>query len=261
MVPEKVGGLLYGIGRAIPFWFDAASYLFAIVTAALIRSDIRPRSDLDPAAQSPKRSGFARDMGDGMRVVLGDAFLRAVLVIAPLVNFALTGAVFALTVVLRQSGFDAGLVGGANAVFAVGGLVGAMLAPRLIARMKIAPLIRLAILVTVASVGVEAILAGTLFMAVPLVVAALFAPAFNAALFTRIGLEVPAKLQGRVLSVVILLATASAALAPAATGLLLHITTAGAAIGLLTGLLVVASIASFTLSGLRRATSPYLQSD
>lgn len=102
-----------------------------------------------------------------MRVVLGDAFLRAVLVIAPLVNFALTGAVFALTVVLRQSGFDAGLVGGANAVFAVGGLVGAMLAPRLIARLKIAPLIRLAILVTVASVGVEAILAGTLFMAVP----------------------------------------------------------------------------------------------
>lgn len=261
LIGPSLGGLLYGIGRAIPFWFDAASYVFALVTAALIRSDLRPRSDLDPAAQSPKRSGFARDMGDGMRVVLGDAFLRAVLVIAPLVNFALTGAVFALTVVLRQSGFDAGLVGGANAVFAVGGLVGAMLAPRLIARLKIAPLIRLAILVTVASVGVEAILAGTLFMAVPLVVAALFAPAFNAALFTRIGLEVPAKLQGRVLSVVILLATASAALAPAATGLLLHITTAGAAIGLLTGLLVVASIASFTLSGLRRAPSPYLQSD
>ncbi len=256
LVGPALGGIFYGLGRAIPFWFDAASYAFALVTAALIRADLRPqRPEAVPSdGSAPERDGFARGIVEGLRAVLADPFLRAVVVVAPLVNFALTGAVFALTVVLRQAGVDAGLIGAANAVFAIGGLLGALLAPRLMARVSITPLIRLVIVASTASLAVEAAFAGSLIMAIPLVVAALFAPAFNAALFTRIGIEVPARMQGRVLSVVILLATASAALAPAVTGLLIHSTSGSIAIGFLAVLLALAGIASFMLRGLRPVT-------
>lgn len=240
-----LGGLLYGLGRAVPFFADALSYLVSLLAVAALRTPLQ--SDRSPR---PRRSLLA-EIGDGLAHVRASGFLRALLTVAAPLNAALTGAVFTVTVVLRQAGTPAGTIGGLQALLGVGGLLGAVAAAELTRRL---PLPRLAVLVCAASmvaVTTTAVLSGRLLMGLPLVAAVFLAPAANAALFARLGATVPDALASRVVSVVLLIATCAAALAPVACGLLIGVAGGRTALLCCTAVLVIALVVALTSRALR----------
>ena len=75
-------------------------------------------------------------MADGLRIVWQVPLLRAVMIMAPLVNFAFNGVTFTITLALRQHGTSTAVIGLVQAAIAVGGLLGALVAPRLQGRLR-----------------------------------------------------------------------------------------------------------------------------
>jgi predicted MFS family arabinose efflux permease len=119
------------------------------------------------------------------------------------------------------------VIGGAEAVIMVGGLAGALAAAQIRARVTVRQSI---LLLTV--IGALAMLAAAAIMpspsiAVPLAVPLVLSPATNAALFAIMLRGTPASMHGRATNSLMQVATALAALAPLAGGLVVENASAG----------------------------------
>jgi MFS family permease len=241
-----LGGFLFALGRAVPFLGDALSYLVSAGMVSRIRGRFRPE-------RTGERTGLWREAAEGIRLVWSHQLLRAVVIQAPLVNFAFNGVIFTITLALRQHGTAPGVIGLAQAGIAGGGLLGALAAPRLQGRL---PLRQVVITLTVtgtALFAVAALLLPSPLVAVPVAVTLLLAPAANAALFAAMLRATPDHMRGRVNSTVTQAAMGLATLAPLTAGLLVQhfsgrwaLTAFAAAIG-------AAAILCTVLPGLRDA--------
>lgn len=236
-----LGGLLFGIGRSLPFLGNALTFLLSLVAVLFIREPMQQPREQEPA------SGAAA-VAEGVRFVLRNPFLRALLLIAAPLNMAVTGMIFAITVSLERVGTPPVLVGLATTIFGLGGFLGALAAP---AMQRWLPLPALVIVLCWSTAGLMAL--STLFptsvlAAVPLAAAVFLGPTANAALFGYQAAITPDRLQGRVVSVIFMAATSAAALAPGLAGLLLARLPAGPAM-LVFPLLVAVSAVFATLSG------------
>ncbi len=143
-----LGGVLYSLGRALPFVGDAVSYGVSVLTSSRITGQF------SPASTEPHDHGLWKEAFDGVRVIWRDALLRAVMIQAPLINFAFTGVIFTVILALRRHGYSASVVGLTQAAIMVGGLLGAVAAPKFQGRL---PLSKLVVLITAC---------GTLFLGV-----------------------------------------------------------------------------------------------
>ncbi|MCX4743956.1 MFS transporter [Kitasatospora sp. NBC_01287] len=250
-----LGGLLFGLGRALPFLGNALSFLLSLSALLCIRRPLQqPRPDpaSDPASVPASVPGGT--WWQGPRFVLGNPFLRSLIVIAAPLNMAFTGMIFALTISLRRSGLPPVLVGLVTMTIGVGGLLGAFTAPALQRRLRLPTLIRVICWSTAALMALSVLLSTGIAAAVPLAVAVFLGPAANAALFGYQAAVTPDHLQGRVVSVVLLAATSATALAPALAGVLLsHV--AGRTAMLAFPLLVVAAAVVATFGGGIRSMS------
>ncbi len=188
-----LGGLLFGLGRALPFLGNALSHLLSLVAVSLIR---RPLQEVRREAPQPAAVSAIQ----GLRFLLGHPFLRALLVIAAPLNMAFTGMIFAMTLALLDAGVAPALVGLAGTVFALGGFLGALVAPALQRRLPLPLLMKLLCWTTAALMAVSTLLAGTVPAAIPLAAAVFLGPTANAALFAHQAAVTPDHLQGRVVS-------------------------------------------------------------
>jgi hypothetical protein len=216
IVGPPLGGLLYTLGRAVPFAVDAVSYGISVVTSRRIRGDFASQSDVE------LQRGLWAEALDGLKHLWQNPILRAVLIQAPLINFAVSGAIFTVILGLRKNGTSAVVIGVAEAVIMTGGLVGAVLAPQIRSRVSV----RQALLLLTGT-GTVAMLAAAAIMpspavAVPLAVPLVLSPATNAALFALMLRGTPPAMHGRVTNSIMQVATALAALAPLASGLVVE---------------------------------------
>ncbi|WP_330237524.1 MFS transporter [Streptomyces sp. NBC_00525] len=209
----SLGGLLYSIGRAIPFLFDALTYIVSFTLISRIRRPLQ-----QPREGRPKGS-LVRDILEGLKYVVSSPFLRGVLFTATPINFALVSAQFSVTLALTESGYTPAVLGMAQGVIAVGGLLGALSAPWIQGRVTFYPLLLATVSTLFVLMVVSALSVGRFLMVLPLALGLFLAPAINAALFGRLAVTTPNHLQGRVISVVVLLATASASAAPLSSGM------------------------------------------
>lgn len=209
-----LGGAVYGLGPAVAFLAQALSYGLSALAIARIHAPLQ-----DSRPRTSKRS-IAQEVREGVSYVVGDRFLRAVILVAAPVNFALTGAIFCMTVALQLAGAGADEIGLAQACIGFGGLAGALAASRLIRRISLRRLTVLVCAALALAILAAAALNGRLVMVLPLAAGFFLAPAVNAALYARIGSSTPDHLLSRVLSVVLLAATGASALAPGVCGFL-----------------------------------------
>lgn len=122
-----LGGVLFGIGRSLPFLADGLSYAFSIVSLLWMRTPFQEQRERDPA---PLRS----QIREGITFLWGHAYLRASALIFAGDNFVFQGLFLTLIVVSRRDGLSGGTIGALIAVFGGTSLVGSLLAPR-VARM------------------------------------------------------------------------------------------------------------------------------
>ena len=215
LVGPALGGFLFGLGRAVPFAADAVSYLFSAGAVSRIRGKFR-------AGRSGERPALWREAIEGLHLVWRNQLLRTVIIEAPLVNFALTGAIFTITLALRRAGTAPGVIGLTQAGIMAGGLLGAVIAPKLQGRLS---LWHLVIAITTAGtvlLGVAAVVLPSPLVALPVAIPLLLAPTGNAALIAAMLRATPEGMRGRVNSTIIVATTGLAALAPLTSGLLVE---------------------------------------
>jgi MFS family permease len=243
-----LGGVLFGLGRAVPFLADAVSYAVSFGTVSRIRGRFRPK-------RVAERKPLWREVADGLELVWQVPLLRAVLIMAPLVNFAFNGVIFTITVALRQDGTSTTVIGLVQAGIMVGGLLGAVVAPRLQGRLRLSTMVTAITLAGSLLFSVAAVLTPSPLVAAPVAVALLLAPAANAALFAVMLRSAPEEMRGRVSNTVLMVATALSTLAPLIAGLLVQHVSGSWAVGAFAAAMAVAAVLTLILPGLRQAES------
>jgi MFS family permease len=170
-----LGGLLVQLLTApAALLVDAVSYLASALCVGRIR-----RPEPEPAVPE-RRPALRAEVGDGLRLVFGNRYLRAIAGEGFLFNFFLqfVETLFVLYAV-RQLGFSPGLVGGVIGVGSIGGLLGSVVAARVAARMRFGPAVSLGCVVACAGPILLPLVTGPLWLAVALAVAAFFLLGFG----------------------------------------------------------------------------------
>jgi MFS family permease len=241
-----LGGVLFGLARAVPFFGDAVSYLVSVGTVSRIRGRFRPE-------RTAERKALWREVAEGVQLVKDDPLLRAVAIQAPLINFAFNGVVFAIMLDLRRHGTAAGVVGLVLAGIAAGGLLGAIAAPKLQGRLRLSALVVVVTLAGTLLFVAAAFVLPSPLVALPVGVSFLLAPTANAALFAQMLRTTPEEMRGRVNNTVIMVAGGLAALAPLTAGLLVQHVSGLVAIGVFAVVMAVSTGMALVLPGLRNA--------
>jgi hypothetical protein len=187
------------------------TFLMSLAGVALVRRPLQ-----EPRAGPPVRHATA--LLEGLRFVFGDQFLRAILLIAAPLNFAIHGIIFTVIVTLQMHSTPPAVIGTVETTVAVGGLLGALVAPALHRRLRLPVLIRGICWTAATLMAISALLTSSVLAAVPIAAAVFLGPASNAALFGHLAAITPDRLQGRVVSVVIVVATSVASAAPLLAG-------------------------------------------
>jgi MFS family permease len=117
-----LGGALFGLGRALPFLLDAASYACSIASLWLMRSPFQQ-------AREPDRAPLRARLAEGFRFLWGQPFLRTCALLFGLANFIGPGVMLAVVVIGRRQGLSGGEVGALVAAIGAGLLLGSLLSP------------------------------------------------------------------------------------------------------------------------------------
>ncbi|WP_424533262.1 MFS transporter [Sphaerisporangium viridialbum] len=116
-----LGGLLFGIGHALPFVAHAISYLVASVALLFVRRDLQDRRAVPPGS-------LWRDTIAGLRWLWGHSLIRAAVVLVAASNLIFAGLSLVLVVLAREQGASSTEIGLMLGIYGGGGLLGAFAA-------------------------------------------------------------------------------------------------------------------------------------
>jgi MFS family permease len=248
LVGPALGGALYGLGQAVPFLADALSYAASFGTVSRIRGRFRPQEPVG-------RKALRHEVADGLKLVWQVPLLRAVVIQAPLINFAFNGMLFTIILALRQHGTSSAVIGLVQAAIMAGGVLGAIAAPRLQRRLRLRTMLIVSSAAGAVLFGAAALLIPSPLVALPIALNILLAPAMNAALFAVMLRSAPEEMRGRVTNSVTMAAMALAALAPLVAGLLVQHASGTWAAGAFALTMALAAVLTLVLRGLRDVDS------
>jgi predicted MFS family arabinose efflux permease len=220
-----LGGLLFALGRAVPFLADAVSYGASSLTKLLIATPFQ--GERDP--------GGAWAPLQGLRWLWERPFFRMVSVLFALGNPALHGLLLLVILLAKHHGASSALVGVMLGIGAAGGLVGALAAPRLRNRLTARMALIGENLVLVLALPLLLLAHNALLIGLILGAAVLITPVTNTIVVGYRVALVPDQLQGRVQAASIVITFSVAWLGPLLVGLLVQGAGLDATILVLTG--------------------------
>jgi MFS family permease len=128
LVGPPLGGVLFGIGRAVPFLADAVSYVFSTASLLAMRTPFQERRERDPA-------GLRAQVTEGLRFLWGQRFMRTSSVVFALSGFLILASQLLVIVLGKRqglSGAEVGLLVGALSAATLAGSFASSLARRLL---------------------------------------------------------------------------------------------------------------------------------
>jgi MFS family permease len=117
-----LGGVLFGLARALPFLVDTLSYAFSTLSLLAMRTPFQQERE-------PHVESLRSRLAEGFHFIWSQPFLRTCALLFGLANFLGTGLPFALVVIGKQQGFSSGEVGALVAIFGGCLLLGSFLSP------------------------------------------------------------------------------------------------------------------------------------
>ena len=117
-----LGGVLFALGRAVPFLFDAISYAFSFLTLVLMRTPFQEEREVD-------RARLRTQVTDGFRFLWRHPFLRTCAFLYGLGNFTIPAMLFVIVVAGQRQGLSSAGIGALLAAFGACTLVGALASP------------------------------------------------------------------------------------------------------------------------------------
>ena len=239
-----LGGVLFGIARALPFVVHAVLYLFSAGALLAMRTPFQQEREID-------RSRLRARMAEGFRFLWDNAFLRTVSLLFGLANFIGPGVLFAIVVIGEEQGLTSGRVGLLVAAFGACILVGSFLSPLVRRRLPVRGVLLLELWTWVGCV-LFVIWPNVYVLAASILPTALAIPSTDSVVHSYRYAMTPDRLMGRVASVWTTIGLAIAPLGPLVAGLLLESTSARAAIAVFAAAGLVLALWG-TLSGSIRA--------
>jgi len=211
-----LGGLLFGLGRAVPFVFDAVSYTFSFLSLLAMRTPFQEEREHDRARLRTK-------VAEGFRFLWERPFLRTCAFLYGLGNFTIPGVVLVLIVAAEREGLTSAGIGALLAAFGAGILLGALASPLFRRRLSMRAILLLELWT---GLGIVAFLVwpSVYVLTAALVVQGVTLPVTDSVVDGyRIAIT-PDRLLGRVESVRSTIALGAAPFGPLAAGILLEST-------------------------------------
>ena len=214
LLGPPLGGALFGLAQFLPFLLDAISYTFSAIALRLIR---RPLPGTAKVAGRSLRS----EIGEGIGWLWRQPLVRYMAFLTGALNF--TGGIDLIVIVIaRAQGASAATIGLLFALGGAGGIVGALLAPRIQRRFSFGQVI---VGLIWFNVGLFLLFAGArslVAVAAILIVFFLLSPSYDTVQFSYRLALIPNALQGRVNSAFRLVAQGMRPFGVALTGVLLE---------------------------------------
>jgi predicted MFS family arabinose efflux permease len=246
IVGPSLGGVLFGVARALPFLADAASFLGSISAISLTRA---PFGAL-PYDQ-PGKSRLRSDLFDGFAWLRRQPFFWTASRLFALGNPAFLGLNLLGILLAKHNHASSAAVGAMLAIAGAGGLVGATIAGPVRRRLRGRALIAGGEWVFAAAVLMLLVAHDPLLIGLLMAVAELPAPVTNSQVSgSRVALT-PAYLQGRVAAVAVVISMSLSWLGPLAVGIAFEHTGATATTLLLAGWVIVLAVSASLAPGLR----------
>ncbi|GAA1973802.1 hypothetical protein GCM10009718_07170 [Isoptericola halotolerans] len=255
LVAGPVGGVLYGIAHAVPLVAAAVGHLATAVCTWLVREPL----NADTAAARAVRPVVA--LREGLRYVWSVPLFRLCLGLFAVINIAINGMFVAITLDLADGGTSPARIGLLSGVVGASMLIGAVLAPTIVKRVRVGRLTPVALGLVAVAAGVMAVDQSYWGYVVALGAGVLLVPAANAAMAGYSAAITPPRLQGRFSSVMDLCATVAMPLAPLVGSGLLTLIGIGPTLLALSGLLGVTVVAVWCARPLRRIGRPETWAD
>jgi predicted MFS family arabinose efflux permease len=209
-----LGGLLFSLGRFLPFAADATSYAYSFVSTLLVRT----RMAVEPTGEHERLGGR---MSAGMRWIWSRPLIRDMLLSAAGVNLVFTALNLAVIVAAKTHGATATQIGTMLAIAGSCGFAGALVATRLAATRHPSAVVLGIFWSTSTVVPLMALDANPYILGALLGAAGLLAPTANTILVSYIIASTPDRLQGRVDAAGNFITGIATPIAPLTAGLLL----------------------------------------
>ena len=241
LMGPPLGGALYSVSRGLPFVVDSVSYAVSALATTRLRTPL-------PAPRREAESrGFFADVREGLGFVWREPVIRAIMIWASAFNFAVGFVLVAVTLRLVRAGVHPAAIGAVDAIAAGSALVGAMIAPWLLSRVRTGAMTTVTGLLLAALVIPIAWTNNVAVIGALLAVGFFLMPANNSGISAYMASVVPDRLQGRVHSGIGFVASGVVPIAPALAGVLIA-TIGGRSTSLIGAVFVAMSLVPLLLS-------------
>lgn len=222
LAATPLGGLLYGLSRALPFAAGIVGYLVAGVTAFFVRRPLGLTSSAGQDAGGGSPSA-ASSIGEGIRYVLGVPFMRLGVVVFAVINLAFDGVIVGVNLHL-VAGHTAPLaIAFVDVATGITMLAGSFVAPLLVKRFPAGWLTVVCMIPSgLGAIGM-AIADDYLGFVIGACAMSVLIPTVNAGLLGYATAITPLSLQARMSSVIMLSSLIVAPIAPLLAGWLLPV--------------------------------------
>ena len=122
---QPLGGVLYSLGRAVPFVFDAVSYAVSVVSLGLLRARLQGERTV-----APRR--LLHEVREGIAFFWRQPFVRTTSFLVMGSDFTLNALYLVVIVLARERGASPALIGFMFGLMGVSGIAGAIIAPRVV---------------------------------------------------------------------------------------------------------------------------------
>jgi hypothetical protein len=242
---QPLGGVLFGLGHAVPFLVNVVSYAVSFATLLLIRPAFQ-------AQRSGERRHLLVEVGLGIRWLWQQRFLRAMVGLIGAANLVFNALVLVVIVRAQQLGASPALIGAVFACYGGGAIAGALLAPVAARRLPAVVVLIGSFWVWAVTFFAMALPAEPLLLGAISAAGALVGPLFNVVISNYRYALTPDHLQGRTLGAARLVAWGTIPLGTLGGGLLVEALDARLTFVLLGAGMAVVAVASLASRTVRR---------
>ena len=242
-----LGGVLFGVSRALPFLVHAVLYVFSACALLAMRTPFQEERVVD-------RSPVRKRLAEGFRFLWDHPFLRVCALLFGLANFVGPGVLLAIVVIGDEQGLTSGEVGLLLSAFGACVLLGAFLSPLVRRRLSVRAVLLLE-LWTWVGCGAFLVWPNVYVLTASILPTALAIPSTDSVVNGYQLAMTPDRLQGRVASVRSMIALAIAPLGPLTAGFLLDVTSERATIAVFAAVGLVLALWGTLSPSIRAAPS------
>lgn len=237
-----LGGLLFGVQRALPFLFDAISYAVSALSLLWIKREFQEPRQV-------KVHALWREIGEGLQWLWHHSLVRFLALLCSVGNFLDFGTVLLVIIIASRQHASSLAIGMIYAVAGIGGILGALVAGVLQKYVTLRQIMISAQWVWALLFPLYIVVPNTFFLGVLTAMTFLVGSIINVVQYSYRLTLIPDALQGRINSIFRLIAFAGPPLGSMITGMLLQTLDVVSTIMLFfTGLLIVALATTFNRS-------------